>query len=112
MKKAICICMLGITLALTGCSNMTESVNNPDTTVSSGDISVGSRLRVHNTDEETAQTNMNDWLTAGQTYTVISYQFKNTDSPYARGVSAFGVREVLSSVFVNFYPKQAKHYLA
>ncbi len=166
MKKAICICALGITLALTGCTSSTNAVNKADAAVNSADISVGSHLNVHNTDErltlfsnmdtlssdglyyaswtagesepyentdgdtvdlfdaqlylllgeyqnaESALENMNGWLTAGQknyeitdeqevtcngqTYTVISYQFKNTESPYAQGVSAFGVHDNLA----------------
>lgn len=56
---------------------------------------------------ETAQTNIDEWLEAGknnysvtaeetitcgeQVYTVITYDFVNEESPFARGVSAFGV---------------------
>lgn len=58
-------------------------------------------------DADAAQTNMNNWLTAGQTnydvtdeemidcngqsYAVVTYNFSNEENPYAHGVSAFGV---------------------
>lgn len=58
---------------------------------------------------ETAESNLDDWLNAGQsnydviseetvihggqTYTLITYSFNNEENPYARGVSAFGVYE-------------------
>ena len=56
---------------------------------------------------DTAQKNMESWFAAGQTnyditdestvtcngqsYTVISYSYKNEENPYSHGVSAFGV---------------------
>lgn len=58
-------------------------------------------------DAESAQNNMDTWLSAGKTnydtqseenvicngqnYLLITYQFIHTDNPYARGVSAFSV---------------------
>lgn len=58
---------------------------------------------------ETAQENMNNWLAAGrsnyevisednidcngQSYSLITYQFTNTENPYDHGVSVFGVYE-------------------
>lgn len=58
---------------------------------------------------ETALENMEIWLESGQsnydvtdkenvtyggqTYTMITYDFENTENPYARGISAFGVYE-------------------
>lgn len=38
----------------------------------------------------------------GQAYTLFIYKCTHEDNPYDHGVSAFGVRERLSSVFVNF----------
>lgn len=56
---------------------------------------------------DAAQTNMDNWLTAGQnnyditdeqtitcngqSYIMLTYNFKNEENPYAHGVSAFGV---------------------
>lgn len=56
-----------------------------------------------------AQENMDDWLSSakfnyelvkeeeitchGQTYTLITYSYKNESNPYARGASAFGIYE-------------------
>ena len=61
---------------------------------------------------ETAQQNMDNWFTAGQTnynitaeenvtcngqsYTVVTYNFDNEENPYERGVSAFGVHQNLT----------------
>ena len=61
---------------------------------------------------ETAQQNMDNWFTAGQTnynitaeenvtcngqsYTVVTYNFDNEENPYERGVSAFGVHQNLA----------------
>lgn len=58
---------------------------------------------------EAAQENMNNWLAAGksnydviseeniecngQTYSMITYHFTNTENPYDHGVSVFGVYE-------------------
>lgn len=58
-------------------------------------------------DAETAQNNLNTWLSAGRTnyeilseenvtcngqdYLLITYQFIHEDNPYVRGISAFGV---------------------
>ena len=63
-------------------------------------------------DPETAQQNMNTWLNAGQTnydvteeetitcngqsYTIVTYNFRNAENPYERGVSAFGVNNNLA----------------
>ena len=61
---------------------------------------------------DAAQKNMATWLTTGQTnydvtdestitcngqsYTVITYRFRNEENPYSHGVSAFGVYENLA----------------
>lgn len=61
---------------------------------------------------DTAQQNMDNWFTAGQTnynitaeenvtcngqsYTVVTYNFDNEENPYERGVSAFGVHQNLA----------------
>ena len=61
---------------------------------------------------ESAQSNMDNWLTAGRTnydvtdersitcngqsYTIVAYNFSNEENPYARGVSAFGVSNNLA----------------
>ena len=61
---------------------------------------------------DTAQENMDNWLTAGQTnydvteeknvtcngqsYTMVTYNFRNEENPYAHGVSAFGVYQNLA----------------
>lgn len=61
---------------------------------------------------ESAQSNMENWLTAGRTnydvtdernitcngqsYTIVAYNFSNEGNPYARGVSAFGVSKNLA----------------
>lgn len=61
---------------------------------------------------DAAQKNMANWLTTGQTnydvtdestitcngqsYTVITYRFRNEENPYSHGVSAFGVYENLA----------------
>ena len=61
---------------------------------------------------DTAQKNMENWFTTGQTnydvtdesaitcngqsYTLITYSFKNKENPYSRGASAFGVYKNLA----------------
>ena len=66
-------------------------------------------LLVEFVNSQKAQENMDDWLSSakfnyelvkeeeitcnGQTYTLITYSYKNKSNPYARGASAFGIYE-------------------
>lgn len=116
------ICTVICSAALSGCAlipNLSGTANNV-LDEASGRVMIGSHLTIHNTDERLTLSKHIDalsadglyyasWLAAGrsnyevisednincngQSYSLITYQFTNTENPYDHGVSVFGVYE-------------------